>query len=79
VVSHSPIPKSSHQQVLGQRSQKLNSFTHRHIGPNADDIQQMLDALGISTLETLIDQTVPQSIRLNQALQHKLSMQHWRS
>ncbi|WP_232317158.1 aminomethyl-transferring glycine dehydrogenase [Anabaena sp. CA = ATCC 33047] len=41
----------------------------RHIGPSAEDIQQMLEVLGFSSLDDLIDQTVPTAIRLNQSLQ----------
>ena len=49
-------------------NQKLGNFTQRHIGPNPDDIQQMLDTLGISNLDDLIDKTVPQAIRFRQEL-----------
>lgn len=35
---------------------------------NANDIQQMLDVVGVSSVDTLINQTVPQSIRLSGAL-----------
>ncbi|MEH2033634.1 MAG: aminomethyl-transferring glycine dehydrogenase [Nostoc sp.] len=68
MVSHAPILKSNEQQVLDEKSQKLSSFVPRHIGPNTDDIQQMLKVLGFPSLDALIDQTVPQSIRLTQAL-----------
>ncbi len=51
-----------------QTNQKLGNFTQRHIGPNPDDIQQMLDTLGISNLDDLIDKTVPQAIRFQQEL-----------
>nr|WP_199331956.1 aminomethyl-transferring glycine dehydrogenase [Anabaena lutea] len=50
-------------------SQELNKFTQRHIGINADELQQMLEVLGFSSLDALIDQTVPQAIRFNQTLQ----------
>jgi glycine dehydrogenase len=43
-------------------------FTQRHIGPNPDDVQQMLDLLGLSNLDDLIDKTVPQAIRFHQTL-----------
>ncbi|MBD1805533.1 aminomethyl-transferring glycine dehydrogenase [Microcoleus sp. FACHB-SPT15] len=46
-----------------------DSFTKRHIGPSAEEVQQMLDVLGLATLEDLIDQTVPQAIRLTRPLQ----------
>ncbi|MBD2481730.1 aminomethyl-transferring glycine dehydrogenase [Planktothrix sp. FACHB-1365] len=43
-------------------------FVQRHLGPNVDEIQQMLKLLGVSSLEDLIDQTIPSTIRLNQSL-----------
>jgi glycine dehydrogenase len=69
VVISSPLNQSNDSQVLDNRNQKLNDFPVRHIGPNSHDIQQMLDLLGIPSLEVLIDKTVPQVIRLNQSLQ----------
>ncbi|NET48560.1 MAG: aminomethyl-transferring glycine dehydrogenase [Merismopedia sp. SIO2A8] len=39
-------------------------FADRHIGPNRDDIAQMLSVLGVESLDDLIDQTVPSAIRL---------------
>ncbi|MGB3491122.1 MAG: aminomethyl-transferring glycine dehydrogenase [Elainellaceae cyanobacterium] len=49
-------------------SQKHGSFEHRHIGPTPDDIAQMLAVLGLESLDELIGQTVPASIRLKQPL-----------
>jgi len=46
----------------------LSNFTQRHIGPNPDDVKQMLDILGLSNLDDLIDKTVPQAIRFHQTL-----------
>ncbi|WP_416212219.1 aminomethyl-transferring glycine dehydrogenase [Nostoc sp. DedSLP03] len=60
--------KSHEQQVLNEKSQNLSSFVLRHIGPNSDDIQQMLKVLRFPSLDALIDQTVPQTIRLKQPL-----------
>ncbi len=40
-----------------------DSFIHRHIGPSTRDIESMLDYLEIDSLTTLIEQTVPASIR----------------
>ncbi|MEH1969095.1 aminomethyl-transferring glycine dehydrogenase [Nostoc sp.] len=68
MVLNAPILKSNEQQVLDEKSQKLSSFAPRHIGPNSDDIQQMLKVLGFPSLDALIDQTVPQAIRLKQPL-----------
>src|SRR5690606_15958226 len=38
-------------------------FASRHIGPREDEIKAMLTALGVASLETLITQAVPKSIR----------------
>ncbi len=38
-------------------------FRNRHNGPGATEIQDMLDTIGCKSLEALIDQTVPESIR----------------
>lgn len=38
-------------------------FQHRHNGPSNDDISQMLDTVGVDTVDELIDQTVPENIR----------------
>ena len=40
------------------------AFTTRHIGPSARDERDMLKALGVPSVETLISQAVPKSIRL---------------
>ena len=39
-------------------------FVKRHIGPRSHDVTQMLDTLGASSLEDLINQAVPQAIRM---------------
>jgi glycine dehydrogenase len=38
-------------------------FVNRHIGPNAADTGKMLSTLGVSSLDQLVDETVPASIR----------------
>ncbi len=45
-----------------------DDFTSRHIGPQSADIQPMLDVVGVSSLNELIDKTVPKSIRLSEKL-----------
>src|SRR5207237_965015 len=45
-----------------------DSFVHRHIGPNPDDIQEMLSILGLPSLDALIDATIPADIRLRRPL-----------
>ncbi len=43
-------------------------FPSRHIGPRGDDIATMLDVVGAGSLDELIDQAVPSSIRSTAAL-----------
>jgi glycine dehydrogenase len=43
-------------------------FTARHIGPSAQDQRAMLATLGVPSVETLITQAVPKSIRLDRPL-----------
>ncbi len=57
-------PSENIENILAPR----DSFVNRHIGPNNEEIEQMLKVLGFSTLDQLIDATVPQSIRLSQPL-----------
>ena len=48
--------------------QQPDAFLRRHLGPDAREEQAMLDALGLSSREELIVQTVPPAIRLNREL-----------
>lgn len=43
-------------------------FADRHIGPDSGDILKMLKALNISSMQELIDQSVPNSIRFEEIL-----------
>src|SRR5277367_382272 len=52
---------------------KLNAdyqerFQNRHIAPNEADTAEMLKTVGVSSLDELIDQTIPASIRLKKPL-----------
>lgn len=40
----------------------------RHIGPSPAEMDKMLEALGVDSLDALIDETVPQSIRQDEPL-----------
>jgi glycine dehydrogenase len=42
---------------------KHNHFAHRHLGPSEVELNEMLQAVGVSSLDALIDQTVPEGIR----------------
>lgn len=42
----------------------MSAFSNRHIGPNAKEKSEMLQAIGVSSVEELINKTIPQHIRL---------------
>ena len=46
----------------------INSFENRHIGANQDDIKKMLNTIGLSSVDELIHQTIPNSILKNSPL-----------
>ncbi|WP_313485364.1 aminomethyl-transferring glycine dehydrogenase [Stutzerimonas kunmingensis] len=48
--------------------QQPDAFLRRHLGPDQGEQQAMLDALGLSSREQLIEQTVPPAIRLQAEL-----------
>ena len=60
---------TSDQKYVDKNNFNSSDFASRHIGTKFNDIQEMLGVLGFSSLDDLIDQTVPQSIRLHQSLQ----------
>ena len=43
-------------------------FLWRHVGPRPEDIEEMLGVIGVKSVDELIEQTVPESIRLKKAL-----------
>ena len=43
-------------------------FSSRHIGPSAAEVREMLAALGLESLEELVDRAVPESIRFSGGL-----------
>jgi glycine dehydrogenase len=48
--------------------QQNNEFAARHIGPRNEDTKIMLETIGVSSLEELIDKTVPDAIRMKAPL-----------
>jgi glycine dehydrogenase len=47
---------------------QATEFRHRHIGPNKQQFQQMLQAIGVESLEELVSKTVPAGIRMQHSL-----------
>jgi glycine dehydrogenase len=46
----------------------IDTFARRHIGPSQDEVARMLEALGVASIDELIDQAVPQQIRMEGSL-----------
>jgi uncharacterized membrane-anchored protein YitT (DUF2179 family) len=44
------------------------SFTERHIGPRPEQTQEMLQFIGVNSMEELIEKTVPAEIRIKEPL-----------
>jgi glycine dehydrogenase len=61
--------KNDSRKGLAKQLSPTDTFANRHLGPDDRDIEQMLKVLGFSDLDTLIEQTVPPSIRLDRPLQ----------
>jgi glycine dehydrogenase len=45
-----------------------DQFVNRHIGPDKDDVKEMLKTIGVDTFDQLINETIPSSIRLKESL-----------
>jgi glycine dehydrogenase len=45
-----------------------NKFLTRHNGPQNEDVKQMLEKMGLSSVDQLIDETIPANIRLKNDL-----------
>lgn len=46
----------------------MNNFSRRHIGPNEAETAEMLSKIGVSSINELVDKTIPAHIRLNREL-----------
>ncbi|RTL74074.1 MAG: aminomethyl-transferring glycine dehydrogenase, partial [Bradyrhizobiaceae bacterium] len=49
-------------------NEPATTFARRHIGPSPRDIDAMLKTIGASSLDALMDETLPANIRLNRPL-----------
>lgn len=45
-----------------------DSFFYRHTGPRQTDTEKMLATIGVDSIETLINETIPAGIRLKKPL-----------
>ena len=58
----------SHANISLAQLEQKQDFIRRHIGPSETEMSDMLDFVGASSLDDLMEQTVPESIRLPQAM-----------
>jgi glycine dehydrogenase len=49
-------------------SNATDRFESRHIGPDSKETKEMLNTIGVKSVDELIDQTVPKEIRINKTL-----------
>jgi len=47
---------------------RTDSFVLRHIGPRENEVQEMIETIGVSSVDELIEKTVPADIRLKNDL-----------
>ncbi len=50
--------------------QQQNEFQQRHIGPDEHETAEMLKTIGKSSMEELINKTIPSGIRLDENLKN---------
>lgn len=55
-----------------------DKYVNRHNGPRKDELQHMLKTIGVSSLEQLIERTVPRSIMLEKPLRLPEAMSEFR-
>ena len=51
------------QQLATTPPAPADDFVRRHVGPNDDELGEMLATLGVDSLDGLLDETLPESIR----------------
>ena len=47
---------------------RAEKFVDRHVGPNHEEVKEMLKDIGVNSLDQLIDETIPENIRLKEKL-----------
>jgi len=47
----------------------MSKFSSRHIGPSAKQVEDMLNSLGFPSLDSLVDQAIPEAIRVRKPLE----------
>jgi len=67
-IAETELPPQNSTSRPAREKDRVDSFAHRHIGPNKEARAAMLAELGFENLDELIDATVPKNIRLDRPL-----------
>ncbi len=72
-IKKNPRSKTDFQDASGttnimDKTKFYDQFAKRHIGIDSSDLQEMLGVIGVNTLDQLIDDTIPEHIRLQEEL-----------
>ena len=68
VLEVAPLAQESTPAVAITSESAVADFTSRHIGPSAIDVADMLEVIGLPSVDALIDEALPQAIRLTHPL-----------
>ncbi|MEE3301364.1 MAG: hypothetical protein VX197_09075, partial [Pseudomonadota bacterium] len=66
-----PVPNNIAQNDSAATLQALlcmDEFIDRHVGPDREQINEMLSLLGLTSLDKLIEKTIPESILLKKPM-----------
>jgi glycine dehydrogenase len=69
---------NSSERIFMKIFEHPDKFVHRHIGPSDKDIPEMLNIIGVDSAEKLISETIPEQIRLKNALNIEDSVTEYR-
>jgi glycine dehydrogenase len=47
---------------------RTDAFIERHVGPNEEEIKKMLATIGVTSIKKLLEETIPETIRLKKPL-----------
>src|SRR5574341_1403018 len=61
-------PKASRKTAARSTLAHPDRFVARHVGPRPDEVPEMVEALGYSSLDAMVDDVVPRNIRLGRPL-----------
>ncbi len=59
---------SSNYSIMPALTPRFDQFRDRHLGPDNSETSAMLETIGASSMEELMDQTVPENIRVREPL-----------